>query len=81
MELAHYEALLIQKHQADVGVDFVPQLSHTGSILYEATTRLITILDYFSQKGNFEDMPLTMYALQDTSSHKTLNTIYSRVTF
>lgn len=60
MELAHYEALLIQKHQADVGVDFIAQLSHTGSILYEAATKLITILDYFSQKGNFEDMPLTM---------------------
>ena len=60
MDLAHYEALMIVKYRDFAGVDYVEQLSHTGNMLYDASTRLMTILEYFSQKGKVQDLPLTV---------------------
>ncbi|KAF9885681.1 hypothetical protein FE257_012663 [Aspergillus nanangensis] len=60
MELAHYEASLLETHSEFVGINYVRQLSHTGNMLYDAMTRLVSILDYFRQKGKSQNLPLTI---------------------
>ena len=61
MEIAHYEAMLIEKHREYVRVNYLQKLSHTGSVLHDATTRLIMVLEYFSQKSKVQNLPLSMY--------------------
>lgn len=60
MDLAHYEALMIVNNPDFVGVNYAAQLLHTGEMLYNASTELITILEYFSKKWKVQDLPLAV---------------------
>lgn len=66
MELAHYEALLIERHRDYVGGDYTKHLLYTGNMLHDATTRLVALLEYFSNKGKVQILPLTMYVVPFT---------------
>lgn len=50
MGLVHYEALLIRKHGDFAGPKYMERLSYTGDIPYDATTKLISSLEYFCEK-------------------------------
>lgn len=63
MDLAHYEALLIVSHRDFIEPVYTKQLSHTGNMLYDASTKLITILQYFSRKDKTQGLPLAVYVL------------------
>lgn len=60
MELAHYEALLIERHRDYVGGDYTKHLLYTGNMLHDAIARLVPLLEYFSNKGKVQILPLTM---------------------
>lgn len=64
MELAHYGALLIERHRDYVGGDYTKHLFYTGNMLHDATTRLVALLEYFSNKSKVQILPLTMYVLR-----------------
>ncbi len=64
MELAHYGALLIERHREYVGGDYTTHLLSTGNMLHDATTRLVSLLEYFSNKSKVQILPLTMYVLR-----------------
>ncbi|KAJ6007890.1 hypothetical protein N7540_011866 [Penicillium herquei] len=61
IDISHYEALLVEKHRDYVGVNYMRQLSYTGNTLLDATTGLITALEYFSEEARVQDLPLAVY--------------------
>lgn len=44
-------------------MDYTKQISHTANALLDATDKVIELLNYFSQKGKVQDLPLSMYVL------------------
>lgn len=60
MDLAHYEAFLIENHVDFVQVNYIEQLAHTGNMLLDAATQMISIMQYFSEKWKFQNLPLTL---------------------
>jgi hypothetical protein len=60
MDLAHYEAFLVEKYSDFFGNNYINHLSHVGNMLLDATTKMISIMLYFSKKGEVENLPLAL---------------------
>ncbi|KAH8425138.1 fungal specific transcription factor domain-containing protein [Aspergillus melleus] len=62
VDLAHYEALLVENHIAFAGQDYISQLVEIGTTLQEAMSDLTTIMEYFSREGRAQSLPLSVLA-------------------
>lgn len=62
IDLAHYEALLVEKHSEVLEDDYLRHLTYIGNTLCDAATRLVSTLEYLSQEGKAQDLPLSMLA-------------------
>ncbi|KAL4736096.1 hypothetical protein BDV11DRAFT_211539 [Aspergillus similis] len=62
VSIAHFEALLIERHHMYTQGSYMQQLSYTAQTLYNATTNLISVLKYFSQNSRRENLPLPIVA-------------------
>ncbi|KAJ5122755.1 hypothetical protein N7526_009692 [Penicillium atrosanguineum] len=75
MDLAHYEAFLIEKHSNFVGPDYAYRMSHVGNILLDATTKLVSIMQYFNEKGHIQSFPLALLG------HVAMPLVFSAINF
>ncbi|PLB44143.1 hypothetical protein P170DRAFT_479914 [Aspergillus steynii IBT 23096] len=62
IDLAHYEALLIENHVFFAGHDYISQLVDTGTTLHDAMNSLTSIMEYFSREGRAQSLPLSVLA-------------------
>jgi hypothetical protein len=69
MELAHYTALLIEQHRDYLGDSYMKHLLYAGNMLQDATRNLVAVLDYFSEKGKVQILPLSMYVFDPGLLH------------
>lgn len=60
INLAHYQTLLIKKHEKFLETGLTSLLSRAGDILLEATTSIISSMEYFSTTGKIQDLPLSL---------------------
>ncbi|OJJ34569.1 hypothetical protein ASPWEDRAFT_112951 [Aspergillus wentii DTO 134E9] len=62
VDLAQYEAMIIEKHLAFTGNDYPNQLVNTGKDLQNAMTGLTGVMEFFSGEGRAERLPLSVLA-------------------
>lgn len=60
MELAHYEAFLLERNSQLIKADYNVLISNTGMILHDATVKLTSVLEYFSSQNHFHGLPLSL---------------------
>jgi hypothetical protein len=58
IDLAHYEALLIESHRMFAGPIYVKLLWETGRNLRDAVGHLTDVMEYFSREGRAQNLPL-----------------------
>ncbi|OGM49895.1 hypothetical protein ABOM_001521 [Aspergillus bombycis] len=62
VDLAQYEALIIEKHLSFTGTNYRGQLLETGADLRKATTGLTSAIEFFCSQGRAERIPLSVLA-------------------
>ncbi|THC97202.1 hypothetical protein EYZ11_003311 [Aspergillus tanneri] len=62
IDLAHYEALLVENHIIWSGSNYISQLVETGTALHDAMDHLMSIMEYFSREGQAQNLPLSVLA-------------------
>ncbi|KAE8381652.1 hypothetical protein BDV26DRAFT_301240 [Aspergillus bertholletiae] len=62
VDLAQYEALIIEKHLSYTGTNYRSQLLEIGGDLRKAMTGLTNAIEFFSSKGRAERIPLSVLA-------------------
>ncbi|KAF9891856.1 hypothetical protein FE257_003341 [Aspergillus nanangensis] len=62
IDLAHYEALLVENHLVFAGDNYIKQVWETGNTLRDAMDHLIDIMEYFSREGRAQNLPLSLLA-------------------
>ncbi|GAB1198107.1 hypothetical protein APSETT444_007415 [Aspergillus pseudonomiae] len=62
VDLAQYEALIIEKHLSFTGTNYRGQLLETGADLRKAMTGLTSAIEFFCGQGRAERMPLSVLA-------------------
>lgn len=61
VDLAQYEALIIEKHLSFTGANYRAQLLETGADLRRAMNGLTSAIEYFCSQGRAERIPLSVY--------------------
>ncbi|KAL4914851.1 hypothetical protein BDW62DRAFT_213144 [Aspergillus aurantiobrunneus] len=62
IDLAHYEALLLENHLMFSGKNYINQLLNAGNSLRDAMNRLTNIMEYFGREGRAQNLPLSVLA-------------------
>ncbi|KAL2813884.1 hypothetical protein BJX63DRAFT_421078 [Aspergillus granulosus] len=62
IDLAHYEALLLENHLMFSGKNYINQLWSAGNTLRDAMGRLTSIMEYFGREGRAQNLPLSVLA-------------------
>ncbi|KAL2838313.1 hypothetical protein BJX68DRAFT_259267 [Aspergillus pseudodeflectus] len=62
IDLAHYEALLLENHLMFSGKNYINQLWSAGNTLRDAMSRLTSIMEYFGREGRAQNLPLSVLA-------------------
>ncbi|KAL4865000.1 hypothetical protein BDV12DRAFT_211283 [Aspergillus spectabilis] len=62
IDLAHYEALLLENHLMFSGKNYINQLWNAGNNLRDAMSRLTSIMEYFGREGRAQNLPLSVLA-------------------
>ncbi|KAL5339939.1 hypothetical protein BJX70DRAFT_387586 [Aspergillus crustosus] len=62
IDLAHYEALLLENHLLFCGKGYFNQLCSAGNALRDAMSRLTSIMEYFGREGRAQNLPLSVLA-------------------
>ncbi|KAJ0422953.1 hypothetical protein BJY00DRAFT_310554 [Aspergillus carlsbadensis] len=62
IDLAHYEALLLENHLMFSGKNYINQLWSAGNTLRDAMSRLTSIMEYFAREGRVQNLPLSVLA-------------------
>ncbi|RAQ73039.1 hypothetical protein COH20_007456 [Aspergillus flavus] len=62
VDLAQYEALIIEKHLSFTGANYRAQLLETGADLRRAMNGLTSAIEYFCSQGRAERIPLSVLA-------------------
>ncbi|KAE8340577.1 hypothetical protein BDV24DRAFT_151928 [Aspergillus arachidicola] len=62
VDLAQYEALIIEKHLSFTGTNYRAQLLETGADLRRAMNGLTSAIEYFCSQGRAERIPLSVLA-------------------
>jgi hypothetical protein len=60
VNLAHYQAHLIEKHRELLGDNYAWHIMRAGGILLDAATNMVSVMEYFSRNGRSQDAPLSM---------------------
>lgn len=61
IDLAHYEALLLENHLMFSGKNYINQIWNAGNTLRDAMARLTSIMEYFGREGRAQNLPLSVY--------------------
>ncbi|KAI9375126.1 hypothetical protein BJX61DRAFT_540151 [Aspergillus egyptiacus] len=62
IDLAHYEALLLENHLMFSGKHYLSRLWNAGNTLHDAMDSLIRIMEYFGREGRAQNLPLSVLA-------------------
>ncbi|KAL4747225.1 hypothetical protein BDW72DRAFT_209735 [Aspergillus terricola var. indicus] len=62
IDLAHYEALLLENHPLFSGKNYLPRLFSAGNTLRDAMAKLTAIMEYFGREGRAQNLPLSVLA-------------------
>ncbi|KAL4877063.1 hypothetical protein BJY04DRAFT_222385 [Aspergillus karnatakaensis] len=62
IDLAHYEALLLENHLMFSGKNYINQLWNAGNTLRDAMSQLTSIMEYFGREGRAQNLPLSVLA-------------------
>ncbi|KAL6235279.1 hypothetical protein BDW75DRAFT_230460 [Aspergillus navahoensis] len=62
IDLAHYEALLLENHPLFSGNNYFPHLLSAGNTLRDAMAKLTAIMEYFGREGRAQNLPLSVLA-------------------
>ncbi|OJJ57181.1 hypothetical protein ASPSYDRAFT_181585 [Aspergillus sydowii CBS 593.65] len=62
IDLAHYEALLLENHLMFSGKNYINQIWNAGNTLRDAMARLTSIMEYFGREGRAQNLPLSVLA-------------------
>ncbi|KAL3469751.1 hypothetical protein BJX99DRAFT_267911 [Aspergillus californicus] len=62
IDLAHYEALLLENHLVFSGKNYINQLWTAGRNLQDAMSQLTSIMEYFGREGRAQNLPLSVLA-------------------
>ncbi|KAL4894996.1 hypothetical protein BDV59DRAFT_200253 [Aspergillus ambiguus] len=62
IDLAHYEALLVENHLMFAGESYIKQVWEIGNTLRDAMDRLTDVMEYFSREGRAQNLPLSVLA-------------------
>ncbi|KAL4925692.1 Zn(II)2Cys6 transcription factor [Aspergillus undulatus] len=62
IDLAHYEAMLLENHLMFSGKNYISQLWSAGNTLRDAMSRLTSIMEYFGREGRAQNLPLSVLA-------------------
>ncbi|KAL4985594.1 hypothetical protein BDW68DRAFT_198626 [Aspergillus falconensis] len=62
IDLAHYEALLLENHPLFSGKNYFPHLLSAGNTLRDAMAKLTAIMEYFGREGRAQNLPLSVLA-------------------
>ncbi|KAL2823294.1 hypothetical protein BDW59DRAFT_163456 [Aspergillus cavernicola] len=62
IDLAHYEALLLENHRMFSGKNYITQLWSAGGTLRDAMSRLTNLMEYFGREGRAHNLPLSVLA-------------------
>ncbi|KAL4935929.1 hypothetical protein BDV06DRAFT_233841 [Aspergillus oleicola] len=62
IDLAHYEAMLLEHHLMFSGKNYITQLWSAGNTLRDAMSRLTSIMEYFGREGRAQNLPLSVLA-------------------
>ncbi|KAL2861204.1 Zn(II)2Cys6 transcription factor [Aspergillus lucknowensis] len=69
IDLAHYEALLLENHLMFCGENYITQLWSAGNTLRDAMSRLTSIMEYFGREGRAQNLPLSVCVFQTQYMH------------
>ncbi|CBF84227.1 Zn(II)2Cys6 transcription factor [Aspergillus nidulans FGSC A4] len=62
IDLAHYEALLLENHPLFSGKNYFNHLFSAGNTLRDAMAKLTAIMEYFGREGRAQNLPLSVLA-------------------
>ncbi|KAL4964936.1 Zn(II)2Cys6 transcription factor [Aspergillus stella-maris] len=62
IDLAHYEAMLLENHLMFSGQNYITQIWGAGNTLRDAMGRLTSIMEYFGREGRAQNLPLSVLA-------------------